>query len=253
MDLGLKGKWALITGGSKGIGLAIAKVLAAEGCNLHLAARTEADLETVRDEITSGYGVEVEIHARNLAQPQDLQALASACPDVDILINNAGAIPQGTLEHLDDATLRESWELKLFGFINLTREIYPAMKKRGSGVIVNVIGGAAENPTSGYIAGAMANTALANFSKALGKESTFHGVRVVGIHPAMTRTERMDTIHRSLAEQTLGDPERWKEVIPKMPFERPTEPEEVANMVAFMASEKASYTSGVVYSVSGGV
>jgi 3-oxoacyl-[acyl-carrier protein] reductase len=253
MELGLNGKTALITGSSKGIGLSVAEVFAGEGCHVHLAARTEADLVAAADGIRGAHNVRVETHAADLSVTADLEALAAACPDIDILVNNAGAIPRGTLAEMGDETLRQSWELKLFGYINLTRIVYAAMVERGRGVIINVIGGAAENPRHDYIAGTMANVALSNFCKALGKESTKNGVRVVGIHPGLTKTERMISQHEYVAGHEFGDPSRWEETLPPAPFSRPAEPEEVAYMVAFYASERASYTSGTVVSISGGV
>ena len=99
----------------------------------------------------------------------------------------------------------------------------------------------------------MANVALANFTIALGKESQNYGVRVIAIHPAITKTERMVAHHEKLAEIKLGDKSRWQEVLPEMPFDRPTEPHEVADMVTFFASSRASYTSGVVVSVTNGL
>ncbi len=253
MDMGLNGKTALVTGGSKGIGLAVAHGLAAEGCNLHLAARGQEGLDAAAEEIRGRHNVSIATHAADLSNPDELDALAEACKDVDILINNAGAIPRGTLLDLDDQKLREVWELKLFGYINMTRHLYGHMKSRGSGVIVNIIGGAADVAPPDYIAGAMANIALVNLTKALGKESTFHGVRVIGMHPAATLTERLAFLFEERAQKQLGDKTRWKEVLPKLPFNRPTEPSEVADMVVFLASERAGYSSGVVYSISGGV
>ncbi len=252
MDLGLEGKRALITGGSQGIGLAVARNLADEGCHLHLAARTEADLEAAGDGIRAEASVEVTVHARDLSTDSGVAALGAACSGVDILINNAGAIPRGSLDDLDDADLRQAWELKLFGYINLTRIVHAAMKARGSGAIVNVIGGAAESPRHDNIAGTMANVALVNFTKALGKESTLSGVRVLGLHPGTTRTRRMETQYGYAAERRFGDASRWLDALPALPFERPVEPAEVADMVAFLVSERASYTSGVVFNLSGG-
>ena len=253
MDLNLKDKHALITGGSRGIGLAVAQSLAGEGCNVILAARNEENLKAAAEKIRNNHGVEVEVHVSDLSLPGDQTALANDCANIDILINNAGSIPRGGLEQIGDALLREAWELKLFGYINLTREFYPVMKGRGFGVIINIIGSAADNPSYDYIAGSMANIALSNFTVALGKESQHHGVRIVAVHPSITKTDRMITHHQQLAEMQLGDKSRWEELLPPMPFKRPTEPKEVADLVTFLASNRASYTSGVVISVSGGL
>ena len=160
MDLGLKGKRALITGGSRGIGLGVAQMLAKEGCHLHLAARSAADLASAREKIIAANNVEVTCHAADLSDSASAVKLGKDCSDVDFLINNAGAIPQGTIDALDDATWKRSWDLKVFGFIDITREIYAQMRKRKSGVIVNVIGAAGERPVASYIAGSMGNAAL---------------------------------------------------------------------------------------------
>ena len=112
------------------------------------------------------------------------------CGSVDILVNNAGAIPQGNLTDLDDKTWRAAWDLKVFGFINLTREVYRDMCARKRGVIVNVIGTAGARPTAGYLAGSMANSALMTMSCALGADSTRFGVRVMGVNPTATATDR---------------------------------------------------------------
>jgi NAD(P)-dependent dehydrogenase (short-subunit alcohol dehydrogenase family) len=252
MDLQLKGKTALVTGASRGIGLGVAEVFAAEGCNLHLAARNKADLDAAREKIVAASGVSVTCHVLDLGVTENVVKLARECGDIDILINNAGAIPQGSITDLDDKKWRAGWELKLFGYINLTREIYRRMCERQQGVIVNVIGGAGERPTAGYIAGSIANSGLITMSRALGAESPKFGVRVVGLNPSATATERGIEIWRTRAQQELGDAERWRELTKGFPFGRPATVEEVANVVVFLASDKASYMSGTLVSVDGG-
>ena len=164
MELGLGGKTALITGASKGIGLAVAHVLAAEGCSLHIASRTAADLEKARDDINAKYGAQVTLHAGSLADSTAARQLAQTCKDVDILVNNAGAIPGGDIEMIDEATWREAWDLKVFGYINICRIIYPAMCQRRDGVIVNVLGNAGVRPRANYVAGSAANAGLMGFT-----------------------------------------------------------------------------------------
>ena len=153
MDLGLTGRTALITGGSKGIGKASAWSLAREGCNIHIASRTEADLEQAKQDITSRFNVSVTIHPTDLSDGDAARALIGACEEVDILVNNAGAIPAGDIHSVDEPRWREAWDLKVFGYINTCRAMLDIMKARGHGVIVNVIGAAGEKPTAGYIAG----------------------------------------------------------------------------------------------------
>jgi hypothetical protein len=252
MDLGLSGRTALITGGSRGIGLAIAKALAAEGVRLHLAARTAKDLEAAKATITQSFGVEVALHPGDGGKSETATRLAEAAPELDILVNNAGAIPVGTLEDLTEPRWRESWELKLFGYINLTRAVFTRMKQRGKGVIINVLGAAGERPTAGYIAGSTANAGLMAFSQALGGASTDHGIRVIGVNPGLIATDRMKDMMSARAATQLGDAARWRELIGDRPFGRPGEPEEVADMVCFLASDRASYVSGTIITVDGG-
>ena len=252
MDLQLKGRTALVTGGSRGIGFGVAQVLAAEGCNLHLASRSAADLETARGKITAAHPVKVTCHALDLAVAENADRLARECGDLDILINNAGAIPQGGITDFDDKTWRAGWELKMFGYINLTREVYRGMCERRRGVIVNVIGGAGERPTAGYIAGSIANSGLMTMSRALGAESPKFGVRVLGLNPSATATDRGVVRWRTQAQKDLGDAERWQELTKGFPFGRPASVEEIANVIVFLASGCASYMSGTVVSVDGG-
>jgi NAD(P)-dependent dehydrogenase (short-subunit alcohol dehydrogenase family) len=130
MDLGLQGKTVLITGGSKGIGLACADVFAAEGCQVHIAARNAQQLEAAQAQIQARHGVRITTHAVDLRDGAALKALATRCATADILVNNAGDIPGGTLQALDEEKWRHAWELKVFGFINLSREMFGHMKSQ---------------------------------------------------------------------------------------------------------------------------
>ena len=252
MDLGLKGKSAIITGASKGIGKAIAESLAAEGCNLHLVSRTEADLNAVRDDVIERFGVAATVHALDLSVPASIQALVAAAGDADILINNAGAIPGGDLAKLDDDAIKDGWQLKVFGTVGLIRSFYPRMCERGDGVIVNVIGMAGERGRPAYIAGTMGNAALMHMTRAIGGESMDHGVRVLGVNPGPTQTERFQLLARANAEKQFGDAERWKETMGGLPGGRGGLPEELAAVTVFMASPQASWVSGTVIMVDGG-
>ena len=252
MDLGLKGKTAIVTGASKGIGKAIAETLASEGCNIHLVSRTEADLNAVRDDVTDRFGVNVTVHALDLSQPAAVRALADAADDANILINNAGAIPGGDLAKLDDDAIKDGWQLKVFGTVGLVRYFYPRMCERGDGVIVNVIGMAGERGRPAYIAGSMGNAALMQMTRAIGAESLDHGVRVLGVNPGPTQTERFQLLARANAEKKYGDPERWLEPMDNLPGGRGGLPEELASVTVFMASPQASWVSGTVIMVDGG-
>ena len=253
MDLNLKGKSVLITGASRGIGHAIAEAMAAEGCNLHLAARDEARLATLAEQLRKEHGVKIEIHRRDLSLTPEVESLGKACQDVDILVNNAGDIPTGTLATIDTATWRKAWDLKVFGYVDLTRIIYPRMCARRNGVIINIVGAAFKRPNPHYIAGCMANIALDMFTQCLGGESMRSGVRVVAVHPGPTTSDRHLAHVKERAERELGDAGRWQELHAKMPGGRAATIKEVAETVAFLASDRSSFTSGGSVIIDGGL
>ncbi|MGH8734410.1 MAG: short-chain dehydrogenase/reductase, partial [Burkholderiales bacterium] len=227
---------------SKGIGLACARAFAAEGCHVHIASRSRERLEDARKLL----GGAAKAHAVDLRDGAALRQLAQACADVDILVNNAGDIPGGTLEAIDEARWRHAWELKVFGYVNLTRELFTRMKARKSGVIVNVIGMAGEKPSFEYVCGSVANAGLGAFTRAMGSGSSAFGVRVLGVHPPATRTDRIVPLIKAAAKEKLGDENRWEELIGTGAFGQMIEPEQVADMVAFLASPRAGKLSGVM-------
>jgi len=249
MDLDLQGKSALITGGSKGIGLACAHAFAAEGCHLHLASRDADRLEKVSRTLRERHAVRVAIYSADLRDPVALHALATACADVEILVNNAGDIPGGTIETIDDQTWRHAWELKLFAYINLTREMYVHMKSRGRGTILNIIGMAGEQPSFEYICGSAAGGALIAFTKGMGKGSREHGVRILGLNPASTRTERVMAVMKAASKAKFGDENRYEDLIRAGVFTKLIEPEQVADAAVFLASPRAGALSGVTLSL----
>jgi NAD(P)-dependent dehydrogenase (short-subunit alcohol dehydrogenase family) len=250
MDLRLKSRVALVTGASRGIGLAVANSLAAEGCDLHIAARTKSDIEDAARRLTAEHGVRVTSHAHDLSDPTAVEQLAKECSGVDILVNNAGAIPKGHFEKTTDAGLREGWDLKLFGYLNLARPLYSAMCARGRGVIANIIGVAGERPPFDGIAGAAANAALIAFTKALGSHSLERGVRVVAINPGPTRTERQINRFKERAQIELGDSNRYTELLGSRPF---AEPRHIGDAVAFLASDRAEFITGTMINIDGGI
>ncbi len=252
MDLKLAGKTVLVTGGSRGIGYACAMGFAAEGCNVHIASRSKESLEAARDRIRARHNVPVEIHPADFSNGDTARAVVDAVGHADILVNNAGAIPQGDIFGMTEPKWREAWDLKVFGYVNATRAMLEKMYARKRGVVVNVIGLAGEAFNYDYVAGTMGNAGLMAFTRAVGSRSVDHGVRVVAINPPATRTDRMLSRLRAQAEQKFGDPERWAELTRHMPFGRAAEPDEVADLAVFLASERASYISGVVMTLDGG-
>ena len=253
MDLELKGKTVLVTGASKGIGYAVAEGFAAEGCHLHLVARTEADLAAAKARLHAAHGTEVAIHPLDLSRGEAVRSLAETCGDVDILVNNAGAIPAGDLQAIDEARWREAWDLKVLGYINMTREYYRRMEERGRGTIVNVIGLGGERLDPGYVAGSTGNASLMAFTRAVGSTSIDRGVRILAVNPGAVDTDRIATIYRTKAETELGDASRWREFFEGLPLKRPAKPEEVADVVVFLASARAAYLSGIVVPIDGGM
>jgi NAD(P)-dependent dehydrogenase (short-subunit alcohol dehydrogenase family) len=252
MDLLLAGKRALITGGSKGIGRATALALAGEGVDLVLAARDPVTLAAAAAAVRAHRQVGVRTIAADLAREDEVLRVAAAAGAVDILVNNAGAIPPGTLGAVDNDTWRRAWDLKVFGFISLCRAVYPAMAARRSGVIVNIIGAAGEKFPPGYIAGAAGNAALMAFTRALGRAAPKDGLRVVGISPGATATERQEMLLRHRARVELGDEALWQELCKTMPFGRMGSPEEIGWAVAFLASPRSGYTTGTILTIDGG-
>src|SRR5580704_1497950 len=252
MDLNLRGRTALITGASKGIGRGAAEVLAEEGVNVILVARTQGDLNAVRDNVASRWNVRAEVHAFDISDSANVDRLAALHPDVDILVNNAGAIPGGNLQEIDEVRWRAAWDLKVYGYINMCRRFYAVMKTRGRGAIVNVLGMAGERMDATYIAGSTGNAGLMAFTKALGGAAAADKLRVVGINPGAIATERLVTMMKKRAEDRFGDATRWEELMKPLPYGRAGTPEEIGHMVVFLASDVSAYTTGTIITIDGG-
>ena len=252
MELNLRGRTALVTGASKGIGLAAAEALASEGVNVILVSRTLADLEAARQKIASRWNVNVQVHDYDLSDSKCVDKLIAEHAGIDILVNNAGAIPAGNLDQVTEDRWRQAWDLKVFGYINMCRRFYADMRTRGRGVIVNVLGVAGEKMDRTYIAGSTGNAALMAFTKALGGSAGDDGLRVVGINPGAIATDRLVTIMKTRAKDRLGDENKWEELMKPLPMGRAGTPEEIGVMVAFLASDISAYTTGTIITIDGG-
>src|SRR5436190_18367498 len=253
MDLKLAGKTALITGGSKGIGRATAEVFAAEGCNVIIVSRTAETLAAVKSAIAQKSNVRVDTVAADLSDSKNVDKLAREFPDIDILVNNAGAIPGGKLLDVDEATWRAAWDLKVFGYVNMCRAFYALMKARQSGVIINVVGNAAQTHDPEYICGVTGNAALTAFTQSLGSVSVRDGVRVVAVSPGPVATERLVNLMKKKALDRTGNAENWRDLFKPLPFERAATAEEIGAAIAFLASEHSGYTSGSIAVIDAGL
>lgn len=252
MNMNLAGKVAVVTGASKGIGLATAEQLAAEGCDLCLVARSRDRLESAATHIRTTYGVAVTAVAVTIGSDESFPQIRNACPSPDILVNNAGEIPPGTIEDLDIEAWHRAWQSKVFGYINLTSAYFPTFKAKRSGVVVNVLGIAGDVLDGNLIAVSTGNAALSAFTRALGAWSTQFGVRVVGVNPGPVSTDRMIGIQKKKAQLKLGDEARWTEALANFSFGRAATPEEIARAIVFLASPISAYTSGAILTIDGG-
>ena len=252
MELRLSGKTVLVTGASKGIGKDVARAFLSEGCTVHLVSRSLENLEAAAADIAGEDRSRVFLHARDMSNSESVGDLLAAVGTADILVNNAGAIPAGDLQNVDEARWREAWDLKVFGYINMTRAFLETMEKHGSGVIVNVTGLAADRTDANYVAGTTGNAGLNAFTRAVGGRSLSRGVRVLAVSPGPVATERLVTLMKARAEAEFGDPDRWQSYLSGLPASRAATVEEVADVVVFMSSERASFVSGTVVTVDGG-
>jgi len=253
MDLGLRGKTAIITGGSKGIGRAAAFRFVQEGASVLLCARGRDALEETAGAARKAVeGARVVTVPADLTQADDLRRVVAegvrSFGRVDILVNNAGSARPGEFLKLTDEVWQDDFQLKFFGYVRMAREVMPHMARERSGVIVNVIGTGGLRPTAGYMVGGAANAALNHFTKALADEGSKHGVRVVGINPGPILTERL----RLFTERSAGG-RNLDEIYARMtPLGRPGQPEEVGDLIAFLASARAAFIHGANITIDGG-
>lgn len=257
MDYGLKGKSAVVTGASRGLGAAIAEALAREGMRLFLMARDRARLDQVAADMAARHGVEVSVHAADLSSADALEKAAQAAlatlDSVDVLVNSAGATKRGDFFQLSTEDWTSGFALKFFGAVQLSKALWPALKKsRGS--IVNIVGLGARMPSADFTIGGSVNSALLNFTKALSEIGIRDGVRVNAINPGYFVTDRITHNLRLESERTgKSTDEAAAALLARLGVTRFGKPEEVGSLVAFMVSDQASYLNGTAIELDSGV
>jgi 3-oxoacyl-[acyl-carrier protein] reductase/bacilysin biosynthesis oxidoreductase BacG len=262
VGLNLQGKTAIVTGGSAGIGLAIAKSLYQNGVNVVIAARNRARLESAKAEIesegtTQAGNPKVVIVEGDLKEGENIQRLVGTAithfGQIDILINNAGSAQAGSFLELTDEAFTDTWNLKLLGYIRTIRTLLPHFIEKKTGSIVNIVGGAGRTPSPLFLPGSTTNAALLSFSKGISKELAKHRIRINSISPGLTATERAEVLAQQQSEAKGISIEQYKlESAAAIPLGRIVDPYEIADLALFVISDKASSITGVEIVVDGG-
>ena len=257
MNLELQGKTVLITGGSKGIGLACAEVLAAEGCKVAIAARDKKGLASAVAAVKAKTNAEIISLSVDLASLDGIEKMISEANAklgrIDILVNNAGAIRAGAFLEIPDAQWMEDWNLKLLGYVRASRAVFPLMQKQGGGRIINVIGSAGRQVIPNYLVGGAANAALINFTKGLSDLGAKHNIFVKAASPGAVQTERWENRMKLEAKAEGRSYEEVRaERIAAYPLKRIVQPSEVADLVCFLASPRSDMLNGVSINIDGG-
>jgi 3-oxoacyl-[acyl-carrier protein] reductase len=257
MDLGLTGRVALVGGSSRGLGYAVARELAAEGCALVICARDGDALESARSGIVEDTGAEVLGVVADLSDPEAVRVVTAAAFDafghVDVLVTNTGGPPAGAFESHSPGAWSRAVAQNLDSVLNLTRAVLPSMKQRRWGRIVNITSIAVKQPVDGLILSNSVRAAVTGFARTLANEVATFGITVNNVMPGYTRTERLEQLaaHNATSRGTSAADAyaQWEREIP---MGRLGEPSEFAALVAFLASERAAYITGTSIPVDGG-
>ena len=251
MELGLKGKIVLITGGSKGIGLACAKAFRSEGARVALVSRSEANLKSAQKTLGDAYTVAADLTNPDAATAMVEEVEAKFGP-IDVLVNSAGAARRTDADDLNPAAWHAAMDAKYFTYIHVIDPVIKRMARRGRGAIVNVIGNGGKVPSPTHLGGGAANAALMLATAGLANAYASKGVRVVGLNPGLTRTDRVAEGMKAEAKRLgVSEAEALNRATQKLPMGRLAEPEEIADAVLFAASERGRFLTGANITMDG--
>ncbi len=257
MDLGLKGKVAVVTASSKGIGKAAAFSLAQEGANVVLCARGKKTLEAAAEEIREKTGVKVLAVQADVSKPMDIKNLVNQAikefETIDILVSNAGGPPPGEFMDFTDEDWNYALNLNFLSVIRLIREVIPYMKEKRWGRIINILSVAAKQPFDNLVLSNAARAGVIGLTKTLSKEFAKFNILINNVCPGLTATDRLKEVIKAKADKDgVSYEEEEKKFVADVPLKRLAKPEEIANLIVFLASEKASFITGATIQVDGG-
>jgi NAD(P)-dependent dehydrogenase (short-subunit alcohol dehydrogenase family) len=251
MDLALKDRKVLITGGSKGIGLACAKAFVAEGAKVALVSRSKDNLEKAKAGLPDAYVIAADLVDAAAAAAM-VERVEQEFGQIDILVNSAGAAKRTDADDLTPAAWRAGMDAKYFSYINVIDPLIKKMGKRGQGVVINVIGAGGKVASPTHLAGGAANAALMLATAGLAYAYASKGVRVVGLNPGVTKTERVaEGLKAEAKRANVSEEQAYKQMVARLPMGKPAEPEEIADIVVFAASDRGRYLNGANISTDG--
>jgi len=251
MDLSLKDKKVLITGGSKGIGLACAKAFIAEGAKVALVSRSQQNLDQAKKSVGNAYTIAADLIDAAAAAAM-VERVEKEFGAIDILVNSAGAAKRTDADDLTPAAWRASMDAKYFTYINVIDPLIKRMGKRGNGVVINIIGSGGKVASPTHLSGGAANAALMLATAGLAYAYASKNVRVVGLNPGVTKTERVaEGLKAEAKRANVSEDQAYKQMVARLPMGRPAEPEEIADIAVFAASERGRYLNGANISTDG--